>query len=127
VGDVVTAELLAAGLKPDIVIVDFKVMRAPVSDEVKKVIDAYRVRTVKVKNPAGMISLELRRALEGASPPLKLIVEGEENLATLPAVLSAPIGSVIAYGQPREGVVLVEVTEQKRREFQGLFKLFEQA
>jgi len=39
-------------------------------------------------------------------------------------VLSAPLGSAVVYGQPGEGLVLVEVTEPKRREFEMLLKQF---
>jgi len=125
VGDVVAAELLAAGLKPDLMIVDFKVMRAPVDDKTRRAIDAHRIHTVRVRNPAGTVTPELCNAFESIQLPAKIIVEGEEDLATLPAVLTAPIGSVVAYGQPKEGMVLVEVTERKKREFQELFELFE--
>ncbi len=125
VGDVVTAELLGAGLKPDVAVVDFTVMRSPAADDVRKAIDAYSVPEVRVKNPAGTITPELRDAIEGAEPPVKIIVEGEEDLATLPAVLSAPEGSVIVYGQPEEGMVLVEVSGRRKREFERLIDLFE--
>ena len=124
VGDVVTVELLASGLRPDVVTADFKVMRAPVDDKTRRAIDAHEVRAVRVKNPAGTITQELYGAFESIRPPVKIIVEGEEDLATLPAVLTAPIGSVVAYGQPNEGVVLIEVTEQKKHEFKKLLKLF---
>lgn len=124
VGDITAAELLAAGLKPDIAIVDFRVMRAPASEDIRRAIDAHRAHVLRVRNPAGTITPELRDALETASPPAKIIVDGEEDLSVLPAVLAAPVGSVVAYGQPNEGLVLVMVTEQKKREFRGLLKLF---
>jgi len=124
VGDVVAAELLAAGLKPDLMVVDFKVKRAPAGDETRGAIDAYKIHAVRVRNPAGTVTPELYNAFESIRLPAKIIVEGEEDLATLPAVLTAPIGSVIAYGQPNEGMVLVEVTKRKKREFQKLLKLF---
>ena len=124
VGDVVAAELLDAGLRPEVVVVDFKVMRAPADDRTKRAIGAHEVRTVRVKNQAGEITQELYKAFESVQPPLKIIVEGEEDLATLPAVLTSPIGSVVVYGQPNEGMILVEVTEEKKREFQELLKLF---
>jgi uncharacterized protein (UPF0218 family) len=124
VGDVVAAGLLSAGLEPDVMAIDFKIMRAPANDKTKRAIDAHEVRTVRVKNPAGEITPELYAAFESVELPVKIIVEGEEDLATLPAVLTAPIGAVVVYGQPGEGIVLVEVTEQKKREFQRLLKLF---
>lgn len=124
VGDIVAVELLASGLRPDVVVADFKVMRGPVDDKTRRAIDAHEVRTVRVKNPASIITPELYSAFESIQAPAKIIVEGEEDLAALPAVLTAPIGSVVAYGQPNEGMVLIEVTEQKKHEFQKLLKLF---
>ena len=124
VGDIVTAELLEAGLKPDVAVVDFAVMRSPVDKKIRRTIDLFKTKIVRAKNPAGTITRELRIALEKAKPPLKIIVDGEEDLATIPAVLSAPLGSVVVYGQPDEGIVLVEVTEPKRREFEMLLEQF---
>ena len=125
VGDVVAAELLAAGLKPDLMVVDFKVERAPADDKTRRAIDAHKIHTVRVRNPAGTVTSELFNTFESIQIPAKIIIEGEEDLATLPAVLTAPIGSIVAYGQPNEGIILVEVTERKKREFQELFELFE--
>lgn len=125
VGDVVSAELLWVGVKPDVVVVDGRVMRAPAEEGIKRAIGSFRARVMRVNNPPGTISPELKRALEATDSPLKVEVEGEEDLAVLPAVLSAPLGAVVVYGQPGKGVVLVEVTEQKKREFRELLRLFE--
>lgn len=124
VGDVVTAELLEAGLRPDVAVVDMKVMRLPADEKTKRAVETFEAKVVRVKNQAGTITPELREALEAAKLPLIIVIEGEEDLATLPAVLSAPIGSAVVYGQPDEGLVLVEVTEPKRREFETLLKQF---
>lgn len=127
VGDVVTGSLLEAGLKPDVAVIDFKVMRGPAEAKLRQAIEAFRAKVVRVRNPAGTITGELREAFKARRSPLKIVVEGEEDLATIPAVLSAPLGSVVVYGQPGEGLVLVEVTEEKRGEFENLLKLFKQA
>jgi uncharacterized protein (UPF0218 family) len=37
------------------------------------------------------------------------MVTGEEDLITLPLVAYAPIGSIILYGQPSQGIVVVRV------------------
>ena len=124
VGDIVTAELLEAGLKLDVAVVDFVVMRSPVDKKIRRTIDLFDAKIVRVKNLAGTITQELRAVLDEAKPPLKIIVDGEEDLATLPAVLSAPLGSVVVYGQPDEGIVIIEVTEPKRREFKMLLEQF---
>jgi len=44
----------------------------------------------------------------------KLYIDGEEDLVTLVAIKLAPLGSVVVYGQPGEGLVAVEVTEGMR-------------
>ncbi len=45
---------------------------------------------------------------------VSVIVEGEEDLLVLPLISLTPIGSLIVYGQPREGMVVVEVTEKMK-------------
>lgn len=125
VGDIVTSSLLEAGVKPDITVTDSIAMRSPTKKHVREPIGRFRGCEVRVKNPAGTIVPELWEVFEKLTPPLKVIVEGEEDLTTLPAVLSSPVGSVVIYGQPHEGLVLVEVTEQKKREFRGYLDRFE--
>jgi uncharacterized protein (UPF0218 family) len=49
-----------------------------------------------------------------------IVVDGEEDLLTLAAVLFAPDKAFVVYGQPHEGVVVVKVTEEKRAEAQEL-------
>lgn len=124
VGDVVTAGFLAAGVRPDVAVVDFLVMRGSAGEDLKKLIDAFEGKVVRVRNPPGALTPEMRRAMEGITPPLKIIVEGEEDLAAIPTVLSAPLGSAVVYGQPGEGVVVVQVTDLKRREFADILKEF---
>ena len=41
-------------------------------------------------------------------------VEGEEDLLAIPAVTKAPLGSIVYYGQPKVGVVMVAVDEEAR-------------
>ena len=70
---------------------------------------------IPLKNPPAVIKKEawqvLKKSFENTSP-VKIVVEGEEDLLTLPAIILAPIDSVILYGQPDEGIVLVKVDEQ---------------
>ena len=46
----------------------------------------------------------------------KIVINGEEDLLALPAVLFAPEGSFVVYGQPKEGVVVIKVTAEKKAE-----------
>ena len=108
VGDVVTHNLQKNGIVPAIAIVDGYTMRSPC----KRMPDLTG-NCIRVKNPAGTITDDLIRALDRAmaQTPVTIVVDGEEDLAVIPMVIAAPIGSVVLYGQPHEGVVLRRVTE----------------
>jgi len=84
--------------------------------------------TVKVKNSPGTISDEAWTAVESAikrSSKVKVVVEGEEDLLALVAILAAPENALVVYGQPHEGMVMVEVTSQKRNEISKLVDAME--
>ncbi|NMC35592.1 pantetheine-phosphate adenylyltransferase [Candidatus Beckwithbacteria bacterium] len=71
---------------------------------------------ITCQNPAGTISQELVSALQsGLTHRQHLKIDGEEDLALLPAILFLPLGSTILYGQPNQGIVLVTVTEEKKQ------------
>ena len=54
---------------------------------------------------------------------IALLVEGEEDILTLAAILSAPDRSIIIYGQPKEGSVIVKVEEDSRKLARKILKL----
>jgi hypothetical protein len=121
VGDVVTYHLHTAGHDPDVAVVDARTERRAVDEEVRAVAAADPDRTVE--NDPGTLSrgllVALREAVE-ASDPVVLRVEGEEDLATLPALLVVPRGGSVVYGQPGEGMVLVPVDEANRERARDL-------
>jgi uncharacterized protein (UPF0218 family) len=123
IGDMTAFYLLKAAIVPDLAIVDNKTKRMPVPDHVVQSLDHDSYRTVEVKNPAATLTKELigliRDSLKG-EVRVKIIVDGEEDLATLPAILYAPLGSVVVYGQPNEGSVLVKVTAEKKKHVEEL-------
>jgi GTP-dependent dephospho-CoA kinase len=62
--------------------------------------------------------------LEGTSP-IRVKVQGEEDLLALPLFAMAPKGSAVLYGQPLEGIVLVNITEEKQNQAKDLMnKIF---
>ncbi len=112
VGDYVTYYVIGAGLDPDLAVVDHRVMRQEVEPF------NFRRGKIAVCNPAGTIKAEAQRVLGDAitlKKRLGVVVEGEEDLLVLPLMAMMPIGSVIVYGQPREGMVVVTLTEERRR------------
>ena len=128
VGDVVTYHLREAGHEPHVAVVDGRTERETVTEEIRLALeDAEHHRIEVVNEPAELsreILLSLREAVEAEENTL-LLVEGEEDLATLPAVLAAPLGGSVVYGQPGEGMVLVDVTEENRATMRDLLVRFD--
>ena len=110
VGDFTSKNILNAGLEPDLVVVDNRVMRSEVPP-----LDLEGRQRITAFNRAGTIDpsawIALREAVMLKSR-VSVIVEGEEDLMVLPLISLTPIGSLIVYGQPREGLVVVEVTKK---------------
>ncbi|MGM0447511.1 MAG: GTP-dependent dephospho-CoA kinase family protein [Methanobacteriota archaeon] len=124
VGDVVTYHLREAGRVPDVAFVDGKTEREAVREEIATALDAAAERRVAVESPAAGLSAALLDALAdalAAAEPVTIEVTGEEDLAALPAMLAAPLGSTVVYGQPGEGMVRVPITPETRRRARELF------
>ncbi|MFB6205700.1 MAG: GTP-dependent dephospho-CoA kinase family protein [Haloglomus sp.] len=124
VGDIVTYHLLMDHSRPAIALVDGKTKREAVEADVREAIDTGAFdHHVTVCNPAATLTAdllaELRAALdratagEGQSTVIE-VVDGEEDLAALPALAVAPDGAGIVYGQPDEGMVLATVDDEAR-------------
>jgi uncharacterized protein (UPF0218 family) len=115
VGDVVTAHLLTE-TTPDVALVDGKTEREALADDRRVDRDAFD-RVVHVRNPAATLSEELLAQLAdalGDDAATLLVVEGEEDLAAVPAIAAAPSGASVVYGQPGEGMVLAAVDSETR-------------
>lgn len=113
VGDKVSEDLTCNSLQPDLLIVDNRIMRKAICP-----ISATADRIMTVKNPPGTITDQAWKAIMKAmksSRSTKIVVDGEEDLLTLPAIISAPEGSLVVYGQPHEGVVVIEATEAMKQ------------
>ncbi len=112
VGDAVSKRAVAEGIRRDVMIIDNKEKRAQT-----KPFDAGTTRVFLVRNDAGTIGSEPWAALEESieSGDAVVIVEGEEDLLTLVAMAVAPLGSFVIYGQPGEGLVVVEVNEAAKK------------
>jgi len=113
VGDTVSLWMRCFGINASLYVVDGKTMRAKIERTISG------LREVVVRNPAGGVTEEaydaLRQALEEVGP-IVIRVEGEEDLLALPLVVLAPVGSMIVYGQPYVGLVVVRVTPEVKDE-----------
>jgi len=126
VGDAVSESLVRKGVFPDVFIVDNRVMRKSVASFLAKADE-----TRYVKNPPGMLTEDalrlIQEVLKEKKQRIKIVVDGEEDLLTLPAVLYAPENSLVVYGQPRRGIVVVKVTKQKRERVCQVIEVMEQS
>ena len=127
VGDSCTFAMISAGVSPDIVVYDELCRRLPTGDDVRRALSAFDGQYVRVKNPAGHITDELLAAVAAAvaEGKGKILVDGEEDLAALPAMMDAPDGAIVVYGQPEEGAVLVEVDKAVKEKAAKIFSEME--
>jgi len=112
VGDVTTATILEEGYTPQVMIVDGITKRG--NYEKKFSADSEFL----IYNPAAAIYPEawstIATAITNKQPTL-VKVDGEEDLLGFPAVLLAPEGSVMLYGQPDIGIVWVPVNPENQK------------
>ncbi|MEW5760220.1 MAG: DUF359 domain-containing protein [Candidatus Thermoplasmatota archaeon] len=113
VGDVTANTVLSSGLSPKIVIIDFKTKRKKGKRKLK-----FGKIDIKVYNPPGTITSMLMDAIKEAykeKESVRIIVNGEEDLAVLPSIIYAPLGTFVLYGQPDVGIVSVRATKLKKK------------
>ena len=121
VGDRTTEKMIDFDLIPSLQIIDGLEKR--IKRDIIKLGSAFEL---KIDNPAAEITLESIEIIKKAfslNPPIRLTVNGEEDLLVLPACIHAPENSVILYGQPHKGLVLVQITTEIRNKAQALLDL----
>jgi GTP-dependent dephospho-CoA kinase len=120
VGDVVSKNLHEFNIHPQLTVIDYKSLRnqtIPREEAVEK--------TVYVNNPQGTITQQAISAIKIAlkkNEHTHIVVEGEEDLLTLIAVMYAPENAFIVYGQPHSGIVVVKVSLQRKTLVKKLLK-----
>lgn len=129
VGDVVTGELQKIGKSPSLSVIDGKTQRKALNRTfLKKII---KLDCQYAVNDKGTIQMEAVRKLYSLissghnKATSQLFVKGEEDLLTLPAILLAPLGSSVWYGQQAVGAVRVLVTEKKKEKVYNLLRQFD--
>jgi len=119
VGDRTTENMINLGIIPEVQIVDGLEKRdkrlVPTDDTVNT--------NLSCKNPPGEITEESTQVIQKAfssKPPVRIIINGEEDLLVLPVCILAPENSVVMYGQPNEGLVVVHITPEIRAKVQKI-------
>ncbi len=112
VGDVTSDTILQEGYAPDVMIVDGITKRGPYEEQFSA------AQEFTIYNPAAVIYPEAWSAVDTAiheEEKSLIIVEGEEDLMGFPAVLLAPNGSAVLYGQPDVGIIWIPVTKENKK------------
>ncbi len=123
VGDRTTEKMIEFGLIPSLQIIDSQEKR--VKREPPKLANATELT---VDNPAAEITLQSIDIIKKAftmHPPVRLSVNGEEDLLVIPACIHAPENAIVLYGQPNEGLVIVKITPEIRNKTQKLLDSME--
>jgi pantetheine-phosphate adenylyltransferase len=141
VGDASTEQLLHHSVVPHIAIIDLKIARVA-HNTLASFPSGTQLHTLTVASGPGFISAKaveiVKQAMEMAQKQphqsVVVVVEGEEDLLVLPAVLYAKEGSVLYYGQPhmqishthqsQEGLVEVDIDKDKKSYIASLFSEF---
>jgi uncharacterized protein (UPF0218 family) len=123
VGDRTTEKMIDFGLIPSLQIIDGQEKR-----EKRDPPKLENATELTVDNPAAEITLQsidvIKKAFSMESP-VRIFVNGEEDLLVLPVCVHAPENSVVMYGQPNEGLVIVDITSEIRNKAQSLLDLME--
>ena len=123
VGDRTTEKLVNFGIIPSLQIIDGIEKR-----EKRDSIKLEGTTELTVDNPPSEITdsaIEVIKKAFSMTGSVRIMVSGEEDLLVLPVCVHAPENSVVMYGQPNEGLVIVKVTSEIRNKAQKLLDLME--
>ncbi len=117
VGDATTEKMLKFDIIPSLQIIDSQEKRS----QREPPSSAKIASSVSCDNPPGEItldSLELIKKSFTLKAPVRITINGEEDLLVIPVCLYAPDNSVVLYGQPNEGLVIVSIDQDIRKKTQ---------
>jgi len=112
VGDASTEKMIKFGINPALQIVDALEKRNK-----RKLPQGLVGTLLYCVNPPAEITEESIATIKKAfnmEKPVRIIVDGEEDLLVIPTAIFAPENAIILYGQPNEGLVIVKVTQEMR-------------
>lgn len=127
VGDIIVDSLLKNNIDPDVKIIDFRSRRENINPKFRiRIADqtknSNKPGTINIKT-AKIIKTKINEALRKKSKNW-IIVDGEEDLLTLPAILFAPLSSLVLYGHWKHGIIAVEVTEEMKEKVRKILEEF---
>ncbi len=119
VGDATTENMINLGIVPSLQIIDNQEKRKERKSLLIKGVNA----TLSCRNPAGEITKECITTIKNgfnSKSPVRITVDGEEDLLVIPVCIFAPPNAVVMYGQPNEGLVIVKIDTEIRDKAQKI-------
>ena len=124
VGDRTTEKMIEFDLIPSLQIIDKQEKRVT-----REAPDATKISTELTCNnpPAEITPQGIDTIVQGfaSKTPVRITVNGEEDLLVIPVCIYAPENSVVLYGQPNEGLVIVKITPEIKNKTQRLLDSME--
>jgi GTP-dependent dephospho-CoA kinase len=127
VGDTTTQKFVEFGYTPDLSIIDNKEKRKTKSNNIELQVD----KVIYCENRPGELNIQVIDLIKKITSikfnKIQIIIEGEEHLIALPLFMYSPDKWTIFYGQPNEGLVMVEMNNDTRKRAKLIFnKVFSQ-
>ncbi|MDQ6722784.1 MAG: GTP-dependent dephospho-CoA kinase family protein [Thermoproteota archaeon] len=121
VGDTTTEKFVEFGYVPDLSIIDNKEKRIMKC----KIIEFEVDKIITCENRPGEINMQVIDLIKKLTTmkfnKIQIIIEGEEDLVALPLFMYSPDKWTIFYGQPNEGLVVVEINNTIRKRAKSIF------
>ena len=128
VGDVTAEILVTNGFDPDIIITDGYTKREKLSVWQ----DYPQFINLHAQSPAAIITknawetiIKAVKEVSNSGSKIHIKIDGEEDLLVLPLILELPDGSKIIYGQPNQGAVVRDVTDEAKANALALMERME--
>ncbi len=125
VGDVISESLVAAGHPAGVSIIDFKTRRHPTQTLLPLHIKRYKNKHGTIAHRSVVAYQDAITRYLSDNIPQTVVIDGEEDLLALPAILLAPLGAVVVYGQYDLGIVVNKVSESLKERVYTLVQEFQ--
>lgn len=120
IGDICTLNLISIGVVPHLAVFDHLYMRQKLELESIEILDKNFPNQKRYKNPHGTLS---EKILDDAKKLIEdggaVLIDGEEDLTALAFILAANEDEVVIYGQPKEGMIIIEYDKKIKKKIMG--------
>jgi len=123
VGDIIAMELEKERLIPDVKIIDYKTRRTLLKGSVLLRSVPNTINDPGTINPqsAKAVKLAINKFLS-TKKSQTIIINGEEDLLALPAILFAPLNSLVLHGHWQYGIIAIKIDEEIKNKILNLLK-----